>query len=134
MRDIKSNVSRSLPIGAEIDCCDNSGAKIIQVIAVIGFKARTNKLACAGVADLISAAVKTGKPDMIHKVVSAVIVRQKHEFTRPDGTKVKFEDNAAVVIKDVKLGMPKGTMIKGPIAKEVAIRWSAVAKIATMIL
>lgn len=134
MKAVKSSVGRPLPIGAEIDCCDNSGAKIIKIISVFGFKSRTAKLACAGVADLVSATVKSGKPDMMHKVVPAVIVRQKKEFTRPDGTKVKFEDNAAIVLKDIKLGMPKGTMIKGPIAKEVAIRWSAVAKIATMIL
>ncbi|MBI2041012.1 MAG: uL14 family ribosomal protein, partial [DPANN group archaeon] len=78
--------------------------------------------------------VISGKPDMMHKVVQAIIIRQKKEFTRPDGTKVHFEDNAAAVLKDPILGMPKGTMIKGPMAKEVAIRWSAVAKIASMIL
>ncbi len=134
MKGVKSNTNRPLPIGAEMECCDNSGAKIVRIISVSHFKARTNKLACAGIADLITVAVKTGKPDMVHKVAPAIIVRQKKEFTRPDGTKVKFEDNAAVILKDIKLGMPKGTLIKGPIAKEVAIRWTAVAKLATMIL
>jgi len=71
---------------------------------------------------------------MRHKVVQAVIVRQKMEFNRPDGTKVKFEDNAAILLKDVRLGMPKGTLIKGPIAKEVAARWPQVAKIASQVL
>jgi|SRR3989344_5240265 len=134
MKSVKSNVGRPLPIGARMECCDNSGAKIVQIISVSHFKARTNKLGCGGVADLITVAVKTGKPDMVHKVMPAIIVRQKKEFTRPDGTKVKFEDNAAVILKDIKLGVPKGTLIKGPIAKEVAIRWTAVAKLATMIL
>ncbi len=134
MRAIKSKMSKPLPIGARIDCVDNSGAKIIQVITVKGYKTRTRKLMAAGIGDLITATVKTGKPDMRHKLVKAVVVRQKKEFTRPDGQKVKFEDNAAIVLKDVELGLPKGTMIKGPIAKEVAIRWPAVAKIASIIL
>nr|AJS13264.1 50S ribosomal protein L14, large subunit ribosomal protein L14 [uncultured archaeon] len=134
MRALKSSINRSLPIGARVNCVDNSGAKIIQIISVKGYKTRTKLLMKAGVGDLVTAAVKTGKLDMRHKLVHAVIVRQKKEFTRPDGTKVKFEDNAAITLKDVQLGLPKGTMIKGPIAKEVATRWSAVAKTASMIL
>jgi large subunit ribosomal protein L14 len=134
MKSIKASMSKPLPIGASVICADNSGAKIIKVISVKGFKSRTNRLAVAGVGDLITANVVAGKPDMVHKVIQAVIIRQKQAYTRPDGTKVKFEDNAAVVIKDPKLGMPKGTMVKGPMAKEVAIRWSAVAKIASIIL
>ena len=70
---------------------------------------------------------------MRKQVVPAIIVRQKKEFRRADGTRVKFEDNAAVVLKDEK-GNPKGTLLKGPIAKEVAERWPAVAKLADMIL
>jgi len=134
MKDMKSSVSRPLPIGARIDIVDNSGARIAQIITVKHYQARTKLLMCAGVGDLVRVAVKEGKPDMRHKMADVVIVRQKKEFTRPDGTKVQFEDNAGVVIKDMRLGLPKGTMLKGPIAKEVAIRWPAVAKIATMIL
>jgi large subunit ribosomal protein L14 len=134
MKAVKSKMSRGLPIGARVDVVDNSGAKIIKIISVKRYKTRKRKLAKAGIADLVTATVLTGKPDMKHKLVQAIIVRQKKEFARPDGTHVKFEDNAAIVLKDVKLGLPKGTMIKGPIAKEVAIRWSAAAKIANMIL
>ncbi|MCP4340711.1 MAG: hypothetical protein GY799_17945, partial [Desulfobulbaceae bacterium] len=64
-------------------------------------------------------------------VVYAVIVRQKKEYKRPDGTRVSFEDNAAVVLKDEK-GNPKGTIFKGPIAKESASRFPAVAKVASI--
>lgn len=134
MKSLKSNVSRPLPIGARIDIVDNSGARIAQIITVKHYQTRTKLLMCAGVGDLVRVAVKEGKPDMRHKMADVVIVRQKKEFTRPDGTKVQFEDNAGIVLKDIRLGMPKGTMVKGPIAKEVAIRWPAVAKIATMIL
>jgi large subunit ribosomal protein L14 len=70
---------------------------------------------------------------MRKQVVFAVIVRQKREYRRPDGTRVKFEDNAAVVLKDDK-GNPKGTIFKGPIAKEAAGRWPAVSKVASIIV
>ena len=66
-------------------------------------------------------------------VVPAIIVRQKKAFRRPDGTRVMFEDNAAIVLKDMK-GNPKGTIFKGPIAKEVAERWPAVAKVARIVV
>ncbi len=134
MKAVKAKVSKALPIGARVECADNSGAKVIQIITVKGYKTRTRRLMAAGVGDLVTATVKVGKPDMRHKLVKGIIIRQRKEFTRPDGQKVKFEDNAAIVLKDVELGLPKGTLIKGPIAKEVAIRWPAVAKIATMIL
>jgi large subunit ribosomal protein L14 len=134
MKSVKASVSKPLPLGAYVDVVDNSGARIIQIISVKGYKTRTRKLASAGVADMVTAAVTAGKPDMRHKVVQAVIVRQKKEYTRPEGIKVKFEDNAAIILKDVKLGMPKGTIVKGPIAKEVALRWSQVAKIANTVL
>ncbi|MBW2993000.1 uL14 family ribosomal protein, partial [Candidatus Woesearchaeota archaeon] len=73
-----------------------------------------------------------GKPDMRKQVVFAVIVRQKKEYRRPNGMRVKFEDNAAVVLKDDK-GNPKGTIFKGAIAKEVCERWPAIAKVANII-
>jgi len=134
MRALKSNISMALPIGAKIDIVDNSGARVAQIVAVVGYKTRTKLLMTAGIGDLVKVAVKEGKPDMRHKMADVVIIRQKKEFTRPDGTKVQFEDNAGIVLKDARLGLPKGTMLKGPIAKEVAIRWPAIAKIATMIL
>ncbi|MBD3263080.1 50S ribosomal protein L14 [Candidatus Woesearchaeota archaeon] len=134
MKAVKSKITKALPVGAVLDATDNSGARTIKIISVRGYKTRTRKLQSAGIADMIHATVLTGKPDMKHKVVPCVVVRQRKEFTRPEGTKVKFEDNAAIVLKDIKLGLPKGSMIKGPIAKEVAIRWPAVAKIANMIL
>ena len=134
MRAIKAKISRSLPIGSRVNVKDNSGARIISIISVRGYKTRTRKLAAAGVADLVMASVKVGKPEVKKQVVPAVIIRQKQAYTRPDGTKIKFEDNAAVLLKDVKLGLPKGTAIKGPIAREVAIRWPQIAKIANMVI
>jgi len=87
----------------------------------------------AGVGDMVVAAVKKGRPDMRKTVVFAVITRQKKEYKRPDGTRVSFEDNSAVVLKDDK-GNPKGTIFKGPIAKEAAGKWPAIAKVASIIV
>lgn len=134
MKAIKSKVCKSLPVGANLKIVDNSGARIGRLLSVKSYKTRTRKLQAAGVGDLITVAIKAGKQDMVHTVVPAVVVRQKQEFTRPDGTKVRFEDNAAIILKDVRLGLPKGSLVKGPVSKEAAIRWKQVAKIASMVL
>jgi large subunit ribosomal protein L14 len=67
------------------------------------------------------------------KVFDAVIVRQKKEFMRRTGERVAFVDNAAVLLKDEK-GNPKGTQIKGPVAREILERWPQVAKISRFVL
>ena len=133
MKAISSKITKSLPSQAQIGTCDNSGAKWLKIIAVKGHKTVKGRIPAAGVGDLVFASVKKGKLEMRKTVVPAVIVRQKKEFRRADGTRVKFEDNAAVVLKDLK-GNPKGTIFKGPIAKEAAERWPAVAKVAKAIL
>jgi len=133
MQAIKSKIIRSLPVGTLISVCDNSGAKVIKLISIINLKTVKGRKPAAGVGDLIMASVKKGRPDMRKQVVYAVVARQKKEFRRPDGMRVKFEDNAAVVLKDEK-GNPKGTIFKGPIAKEVAERWSAISKVARLIV
>ncbi|MBI5389424.1 50S ribosomal protein L14 [Candidatus Woesearchaeota archaeon] len=133
MKALKSKIARSLPLEARVIPCDNSGAKELKIFTVMGLKNTRRRVPAAAVGDLIMATVKKGRPDMRKKVVLAVIVRQKKEYRRPDGTRIAFEDNAAVVLKDEK-GNPKGTIFKGPIAKEVAERWPAVAKVATMIV
>jgi large subunit ribosomal protein L14 len=65
-------------------------------------------------------------------VLEAVIIRQRKTIRRPDGTRVKFEDNAAVVIDEME--EPRGTEIKGPVAREVAERFGSIASTATMIV
>jgi len=133
MQAIKSNVTKALPLNSEVETCDNSGAKVIKIFTVIGRKTTKGRVAAAGVGDLVMASVKKGRPDMRKQTVFAIIVRQRKEYRRPDGMRIKFEDNAAVVLKDDK-GNPKGTMLKGAIAKEVAERWPAVAKIASAVV
>ncbi len=133
MKALKANVVKGLQKGSRIIACDNSGAKILYVISFRGQKGVRGRKPTGGVGDYITASVKVGDPDMRKKVVNAVIVRQAKEYRRSDGTRIKFEDNAAVVLKDDK-GNPKGTLVKGPMAREVVGRWPAVAKIAKMVV
>ncbi|MBU2639550.1 MAG: 50S ribosomal protein L14 [Nanoarchaeota archaeon] len=133
MKATKANVIRSLPVGARVPTCDNSGAKIIQIMSVKGHKTVKGRRSAAGVGDYVTASVKAGVPGMRKTVVNAIIVRQKKEYRRADGTRIKFEDNAAVVLKDER-GTPKGTILKGPISKEAAERWPGIAKLATIIV
>lgn len=133
MKALKSKVTRSLPSQAYVTACDNSGAKVLKIVAVKGHKTVRGRIQAAGVGDLVLAAVKKGKLEMRKTVVPAVIVRQRREYRRPDGIRIKFEDNAAVVLKDDK-GNPKGTIFKGPIAKEVVERWPAIGKVASMVV
>lgn len=133
MKGLKSKIPKAVPRRAKIETCDNSGAKIIQMISIKGSKTTKGRYPAAGIGDLFFASVIKGSPEMRKQVVPAVLVRQKKEFRRPNGVRVKFEDNAAVVLKDNK-GNPKGTMIKGPIAKEVAERWPSIAKLSRSIV
>jgi len=133
MKAIKARVTRGLSFGSYLDTCDNSGAKKLRVISVKKMKGVKGRQPNCGVGDLILASVKKGKPDMRKQVVFAIIVRQKKEYRRPDGTRIKFADNSAVVLKDEK-GNPKGTILKGPIAKEACERWPGIAKLASIIV
>ena len=95
---------------------DNSGAKEIMCIRVLGGSFRRD----GSIGDVIVASVKTATPGgQVKKgdVVKAVIVRQVKSKRRPDGSYIKFDDNAAVIINDQKL--PRGTRIFGPVAREL---------------
>lgn len=133
MKGLRANITRPLPFAAKMDVVDNSGAKVIRLFTVYKIKTVKGRNTAGGVSDLIMANVVKGKPDMKKKSVLAVIIRQKKEYRRQDGSRIQFEDNAAVVVKDNK-GNPAGTLIKGPVAKEVCERWPAIAKIATIIV
>ena len=133
MQPLKAHIGRPLPVGCKIETCDNSGAKIIRVFTVVGLKTTKGRISSCGVGDLVMASVVRGRPDMRKQVVYAIIVRQRKEYRRADGTRIKFEDNSAVVLKDEK-GNPKGTIFKGAIAKEACERWPGIAKIASIVV
>lgn len=133
MKAIKARMTKGLQKGSLVETCDNSGAKVLRIISVKRAKTVKGRNPSAGVADMVLASVVKGRPDMRKQVVFAVLVRQKKEYRRLNGVRIKFEDNAIVVLKDEK-GNPKGTIFKGSIAKEVAERWPAIAKIANIIV
>ena len=99
-----------------LQVADNSGAKEIMCIRVLGGSFRGS----GSIGDLIVASVKSATPGGTVKkgdVVKAVIVRTVKSKRRPDGTYIRFDDNAAVVINDAK--QPRGTRIFGPVAREL---------------
>ncbi len=132
MKGIGSNVVKTLHMGTRLICHDNSGAKEIQIITVLRTKGRRRRRPSAGVGDVVVASVKKGKPDMVGKVVKALIIRQKKAYRRPNGLFVMFEDNAAVLVTDDFL--PVGTEIKGVVAREIAERYPKVAAIAPAVV
>jgi len=132
MKGIAGRQMRGLPTGARLECIDNTGAKIVQIVATPKLKGTRRRYPKAGVGDLVIISVKKGSPDMRRQLLKAVIVRQRRPFRRSDGTMVQFEDNAAVIVADN--GDTKGSMIKGPVALEAAERWPRIAATASTIV
>ena len=104
---------------SRLKVADNSGAREIMCIRVLG----GSSVKSGGVGDVIIASVKSAQPNAGVKkgeVVRAVVVRTAQEYGRPDGSHIKFDDNAAVLINAA--GNPRGTRIFGPVARELRER------------
>jgi len=132
MEAMTAEVTRGLAKGSRIACADNSGARELKIVSVQNYHGTVNRHPKAGVGDKVTVSVTKGTPEMRRQVLEAVIVRQRKPIRRPDGTRVKFEDNAAVIIDEQE--EPRGTEIRGPIAREVGERFGSIASTATMIL
>ncbi len=131
MKALKARVTRGIPVGSVIECADNTGAKKLSLIAVKGYHGRKRRLEAAGVSDIAVCSVKKGTQKWRKQVVKTLIIRQKKEYRRKEGIRVKFEDNAAIIVND-KIE-PQGTRIKGPVAREVIERYLSIGKIASFI-
>jgi len=125
-------ISRGLQPPAILKCADNTGARDLRLVQVMGYRGRLRRYPTAAVGDKITISVRHGTPDMRKKIFQAVIVRQRKPFRRIDGIWVQFEDNAAVVITPE--GEMKGSEIRGPVAKEAAERWPRIASAASIII
>jgi len=144
MKGISTNIPKVLPVGAYVKCIDNSGAKLLYIIGILGWKGKHNRYPSAGICDIVIASVKKGDEKMVKKVVKALIVRQKKEIKRANGTRVKFDDNAAVLVDVTQIHaktpvaggqiLPIGTEIKGVIPREVAELYPKVAALATKVV
>jgi large subunit ribosomal protein L14 len=132
MKAISARGTKGLNFGANMVAADNSGAKIVKLVSVVKGKGRKGKQGAAKISDWVKVSIRKGKPDMKGKVFDAVIIRQRKPYRRLNGERVAFEDNAVAILKDEK-GNPKGTQIKGPIAREVLERWPTVAKLASIV-
>ena len=132
MKAVSARTTEGLNLGSWVTSSDNSGAKIVKIVSVKGAKAKKRKQVAAKIADRVKVSIKKGVPDMKGKVFDAVVIRQKKAYRRKDGERVAFEDNAVAILKDEK-GNPKGTQIKGPIAREIMERWPQVGKIASIV-
>jgi large subunit ribosomal protein L14 len=112
---------------------DNTGAKIIQCFHVLG----GTRKRFAQIGDVIVATVKEAEPRRIvkkHEVVRALIVRQKSNFRRADGTYIRFDENAAVVLEG-KTSDPKGGRITGPLPREIKEKgFEKIANLATELI
>ena len=133
MKAISARRTRPLNLGAYLEVADNSGAKIAKLVGVKHGKGTKGRQMCAGISDHVKVSIRKGIPEMRKQVFDAVIVRQKKEWRRLTGERISFSDNAVAILKDEK-GEPKGTQIKGPIAREVSERWPSVAKIASIVV
>ncbi|MCS7096993.1 MAG: 50S ribosomal protein L14 [Candidatus Methanomethylicia archaeon] len=128
----RHGVSPGLPAGAYVKCADNSGARIVQIIGVVGIKTRLRRLPAASVGDMVIVSVKVGSPDVKRQKLRAIVIRQKKPYRRLDGTWIQFEDNAVVIVTPE--GEPKGTDIRGAVAREAAERWPKIAALASIII
>ena len=127
-----SKTPRALATGTRLACADNTGARTVQIISVFGFHGVRRRQPKLGLGDLATVSVQKGTPDMRRKLVRAVVIRQKKEIRRPSGMRVSFDDNAVVVVDEKN--EPKGTEIKGPVAREVAERFPKLGSMATIIV
>jgi len=132
VEEFRPYVTRVLPVGAQIHCADNSGAKILEIIMVHKIKTRVSRLPAAAVGDLVNVVVKKGPAELRKQVHVAVIIRQKYPIRRLNGVRVTFEDNAAVLVTPE--GEMKGTDIKGPVSAEAAEKWPRLASLASMVV
>jgi large subunit ribosomal protein L14 len=125
-------LSRGLLASSMLKCADNTGARQLRLVQVMGYKGRLRRYPTATLGDKVTISVRQGTPDMRKKIFQAVIVRQRKPFRRTDGVWVQFEDNAAVIITPD--GEMKGSEIRGPVAKEAAERWPRIASAASVII
>jgi large subunit ribosomal protein L14 len=121
-----------IQMGSIVNVADNSGAKRVRVIKVLGH----SKYMHAKVGDVVVASVFAGDPKgavKMHQVIKGIVVRSRYNLARKDGSYIRFDDNAVVIIsKDEK--EIRGTRIFGPVAREVRARFNKIISLAPEVL
>jgi large subunit ribosomal protein L23e len=118
-------MSLGCPVGAVLNCADNTGAKNMYIVSVKRIKGRLNRLPAGAAGDMIMVSVKKGKPELRKKMHVGVIIRQRKAIRRKDGQYIYFEDNAGVIVNPK--GEMKGSAVSGPVTKECAELWPRIA-------
>ena len=132
MRGFSTKVTKTLVPMSTLTCADNSGAVQFKMINKLGKGHRHGRLAAAGLGDIVIASVIKGNATYLKKPVRVVIIRQKAPIRRHNGMRVRFEDNAGIMIGEDNL--PIGTEVKGAMAREVVERFIKVAGIASRVV
>ncbi len=125
-------ITRGIGMGAKVKIADNSGAKEGKLIGVMHLSTRLNRYPSATVGDVVTLSIRKGTPEMRRQKLTGIIVRQKQFIRRPDGSRIQFEDNAAVIVTPE--GEPKGSEIRGPIAREATDLHPRLAGVASIII
>ena len=133
MKPISARATKGLNLGSEAFAADNSGARIVRITGVKRGKSKRKRQIGVKIADWVKVSVREGNPEMKGLVFDAVVIRVKKPYRRLTGERICFTDNAVALLKDEK-GNPKGTMIRGPVAREVQERWKEVAKLASFVV
>lgn len=133
MKAISAKATKGLNIGSIAVAADNGGARICRIVGIKKGKGRKGRQMSCKIADWVKVSVRKGLPEMKGKVFDAVVVRIRKPYRRKTGELIAFTDNAVAILKDEK-GNPKGTQIKGVVAREVQERWSSISKIAQYVL
>ncbi|WOF15508.1 50S ribosomal protein L14 [Methanoplanus sp. FWC-SCC4] len=132
MKAIQSKIPRAISTGSKLTCADNTGSRQVQIVSVDKYHGVRRRQPKLGLGDMATVSVKKGTPEMRRKLEKAVVIRQKKEIRRVNGLRLTFEDNAMVITNE--RGEPKGTEIKGPVAREVAERFPKIGSMATIIV
>ncbi len=133
MKALTASVTHGLCTGSRITCADNTGAKVFQIISVRGYKGHRRQKPRCGVGSLIRCRVDKGSEKVRHEMFTCIVIRQRKEYRRANGLRISFEDNAAVVVDGDKFEA-KGTLIKGPVAKEAIERFPIIGKVASQVV
>lgn len=132
MKGLSTKITKTFVPMSTLTCADNSGAAQFKMINKLGKGHAHGRLAAAGLGDIIIASVIKGNSTYLKKPVRVVIIRQKAPIRRHSGMRVRFEDNAGIMIGEDNL--PIGTEVKGAMAREVVERFIKVAGIASRVV
>lgn len=133
MKGLSTKISRRLIPSSVLTCADNSGARTLMIINRLGKGGNTKgRYSSSGIGDIVICSVKSGNPAYIKKKVRVVIIRQKSPMRRANGMRVRFEDNAGIIVTDTNLAV--GTEVKGAMAREIVERYVKLAGIASRVI